>query len=83
MRILYFAWVRQRTGVGEEEIDVPPNVATVGDLMEWMKGRHEGFAAAFSDARAIRAAVDHQHVTLDHPLEGASEVAFFPPVTGG
>lgn len=83
MKILYFAWVRQRTGIGEEDIDVPPGVDTVGELMEWLKGRHEGFFAAFSDRRAIRAAVDQQHVPLDHPLKGAREVAFFPPVTGG
>ena len=83
MKILYFAWVRERTGIGEEDVDVPPGVATVGELMDWLKGRHEGFSSAFSDARAIRAAVDHQHVPLDHPLMGAREVAFFPPVTGG
>ena len=83
MRILYFAWVRQRTGIAEEDIDIPAGVATVGELMEWLKGRHAGFSSAFSDARAIRAAVDHQHVAHDHPLEGAREVAFFPPVTGG
>ena len=83
MKILYFAWVRQRTGIGEEDVDLPPGVDTVGELMEWLKGRHEGFSAAFCDARAIRAAVDQQHVPLDHPLKGAREVAFFPPVTGG
>ena len=83
MRILYFAWVRQRTGIGEEELDPPAGVDTVADLMEWLKTRHEGYGAAFGDSRAIRAAVDQEHVALDHPLKGAREVAFFPPVTGG
>ena len=83
MKVLYFAWVRQRTGIGEEEVDPPAGVETVADLMDWLKGRHEGYGAAFGDARAIRAAVDQEHVALDHPLKGAREVAFFPPVTGG
>lgn len=83
MKVLYFAWVRQRTGVGEENVEVPAHVATVGELIEWLKGRHEGYDAAFADLRAIRAAVDQEHVALDHPLAGAREVAFFPPVTGG
>lgn len=83
MKILYFAWVRQRTGVAEEEIETPAGVSTVGDLIAWLKGRDEGYASAFADTRAIRAAVDQQHVALDHPLNGAREVAFFPPVTGG
>ena len=83
MKVLYFAWVRQRTGVGEEDIELPTGIATVSDLIEWLKGRHEGYGAAFADTRVIRAAVDQEHVPLDHPLEGAREVAFFPPVTGG
>jgi sulfur-carrier protein len=83
MKVLYFAWVRQRTGLGEEDIEVPAGVDTVQDLMDWLKDRHEGYCAAFADPRVIRAAVDQEHVPLDHPLKGAREVAFFPPVTGG
>ena len=83
MKVLYFAWVRQRTGVAEEEVDPPSGVETVGDLIEWLKGRDEGYRFAFSDTRAIRAAVNQEHVPLDHPLRDAREVAFFPPVTGG
>jgi molybdopterin synthase sulfur carrier subunit len=83
MRILYFAWVRQRVGHGEEQADLPDHIATVGDLIGWLKSRDEGYAAAFADLRAIRAAVDQEHVGIDHPLAGAREVAFFPPATGG
>lgn len=83
MKVLYFAWVRQRTGKGEETIDIPDGVTTVGELAEHLAGRDEGYAAAFGNMDVIRAAVDQEHVGLDHPLEGAREVAFFPPVTGG
>ncbi len=83
MRILYFAWVRQRVGAGEETVEIPPGVATVADLIDWLRGRGEGYDHAFSDLRLIRAAVNQTHVKLDHALAGATEVAFFPPVTGG
>ncbi len=83
MKVLYFAWVRQRTGLAEEVIDPPAQLKTVGDLMNWLKTRGEGYEFAFSEPKAIRAAVDQEHVSFDHPLAGAREVAFFPPVTGG
>jgi molybdopterin synthase sulfur carrier subunit len=83
MKILYFAWVRQRTGIAEEEIELPPRLKTVGDLVGWLKTRDEAFEFAFGEPRAIRAAVDQEHVAFDHPLKGAREIAFFPPVTGG
>jgi molybdopterin synthase sulfur carrier subunit len=83
MRILYFAWVRERVGLAEEEITVPDGIATVGDLVEWLRQRDEGYAMAFADLRAVRAAADQEHVPLGHPLTGVKELAFFPPVTGG
>jgi molybdopterin synthase sulfur carrier subunit len=83
MKILYFAWVRQRIGIGEENVETPSNIRTVSDLIEWLKQRGEGYGYAFADLRLIRAAVNQTHVRLDHALEGAKEVAFFPPVTGG
>ena len=46
MKVLYFAWVRQRTGTGEETIDLPEGVVTVGDLAAHLSQRDEGYAAA-------------------------------------
>jgi molybdopterin synthase sulfur carrier subunit len=83
MRVLYFAWVRQRTGTGEEIVEVPEAVSTVAELAAHLAQRDEGYAAAFENMDVIRAAVDQEHVELDHPIAGAREVAFFPPVTGG
>jgi molybdopterin synthase sulfur carrier subunit len=83
MRILYFAWVRQRVGHGEETVDPPSHVTTVAQLIEWLKTRDETYANAFADLRIIRAAVDQSLVPLETSLAGAREVAFFPPVTGG
>lgn len=83
MKLLYFAWVREKTGIGQEQIEVPAGVATVGELMDWLRTRGPEFEAAFAEPGVIRAAIDHTHVTHDTALDGAEEVAFFPPVTGG
>ncbi len=83
MKLLYFAWLRERTGVGEEDVSLPPEIVDVAGLIAWLKGRGPGFEAAFQDLTAVRVAVDQDYVGLDQPLTGAGEVAFFPPVTGG
>lgn len=83
MKILYFAWVRERIGQGSESIDPPESVATARDLVTWLKTREPRYEAAFADLSAIRVAVDQRQADLDAPIAGAAEVAFFPPVTGG
>lgn len=83
MKALYFAWVRERIGVAEEEIDPPSEVVTVRQLIQWLSGRGEGYAAAFANPATIRAAVDRTHATADAPISSAREIAFFPPMTGG
>jgi sulfur-carrier protein len=83
VKLLYFAWVRERVGKAEEQVDPPPGVATVGELMAWLAQRSEQYAYAFENAKVIRAAVDHRHVRADAAIAGASEIAFFPPMTGG
>ncbi len=83
MKVLYFAWLRTRIGRGEEEIDIPAEVRTVGELMLWLRGRGAGYAAAFAPDGMVRAAVDQNYAGPDHPVAGAREIAFFPPVTGG
>ena len=83
MRMLYFAWVRERIGSGEEEVAPPADVGTVAALIDWLAARDDAHAAAFADRARLRAAVDGVFVALDAPVEGAGEVAIFPPVTGG
>ena len=83
MKLVYFAWVRERVGRPEEIADVPADIATIGDLVCWLKGRGEEYAYAFENEGVVRAAVDHVHVKPDAALAGAREIAFFPPMTGG
>jgi sulfur-carrier protein len=83
MKALYFAWVRERVGKAEEELDLPETVATVGDVIAWLSKRGEGYAHAFEKPLAVRAALDRVHARSDAAIAGAKEVAFFPPMTGG
>lgn len=83
MRVLYFAWVRERIGTGEEEVSPPADVATVAALIDWLAASSDRHAGAFADRDRLRAAVDQAFVPLDAALVGAREVAIFPPVTGG
>ncbi|MFC0384951.1 molybdopterin converting factor subunit 1 [Muricoccus vinaceus] len=83
MKILYFAWLRQRTGTGEENLSPPPEVTDVGGLMRWLSARSPGHAQAFADPAQVRCAVNQDFCGPDHPVSSGDEVAFFPPVTGG
>lgn len=83
MRVLYFAWVRQKVGLAEEEVAPPAQVRDVAGLMAWLTDRSAGHAAAFADPRQLRAAVNQDFAAPDHPVAAHDEVAFFPPVTGG
>jgi len=83
MKLLYFAWVRERIGKAEEDLAPPADVKTVADLIRWLGGRGEEYAYAFEQAKSIRTAIDKHHVRPDTAIAGAREIAFFPPMTGG
>lgn len=83
MRLVYFAWVRERVGLAEEEVELPPGIETVADLVAWLRGRGENYDHAFADPAIVRAALDRVHVKPQTLLAGAREAAFFPPMTGG
>lgn len=81
MRVLYFAWMRDRIGIAEEVVET--SAQTARDLVRELSAQSEGHEAAFEKLDAVRVAVDQQMMDLDASIAGASEVAFFPPVTGG
>lgn len=83
MRLLYFAWVKERTGIAAEEVSPPQGVETVAELIAWLKSRGPEFDHAFARPEVIRAAIDRSHVRHDASIKAAREIAFFPPVTGG
>ena len=81
--LLYFAWVREKIGVAQERVELPAHVTTIAGLMAWQQTRGLEYAAAFERSDVIRAAIDQVHAKPDTALDGAREIAFFPPVTGG
>ena len=83
MKILYFAWLRQRIGVGEEDIKAPEGVTDVRTLVELLRQRGSKYTEALADIEAIRVAVNQEFGDMDTVLEGDEEIAFFPPMTGG
>lgn len=83
IKLVYFAWVRERIGKPEETITPPAEVKTVADVIAWLMMRGEEYAYAFENGPLIRAAIDKSHVKHDTLIAGAGEIAFFPPMTGG
>lgn len=83
MKILYFAWLRQKTGIDSEDVELPSEISDVAGLIEWLKLRNENFADALADFDSIRVAVNQEFAEPDAPVAQGDEVAIFPPMTGG
>ncbi|OLP58526.1 molybdopterin converting factor subunit 1 [Xaviernesmea oryzae] len=81
--LVYFSWVRERIGRGEDRIELPETVKTAGDLIRHLKGLGDDYASALEHENVIRVAFDQEHVDHDEPIGGAREIALFPPMTGG
>ena len=84
MKLVYFAWLRERLGINEEEVSLPAEVTTIAELLSWQKSRDERFADVFEHSDIIQVAIDQKHVlSREAKLEDAKEIAMFPPMTGG
>jgi molybdopterin synthase sulfur carrier subunit len=82
-KLVYFAWVRERIGLAEEDVELPASVKTVGELLAWLRGRGDNYLAALEHPKVIRVAIDREHVDHRETIGGAREIALFPPMTGG
>jgi molybdopterin converting factor subunit 1 len=83
MRVLYFAWLRERVGIAEETVAPPAAVTNVGELVAWLRGRSPQHAAALADPAVVRVAVNQDYAQADQTVGPDDEIAIFPPVTGG
>jgi sulfur-carrier protein len=83
VKLLYFAWLRARIGLAEENLALPPEIHDVAGLLDLLRGRGPRYAEALRDLSVIRVAVNQDYVGRDHPIRDGDEIAIFPPVTGG
>lgn len=83
MKLLYFAWLKEKIGTGEEVLSPPPTVSDVETLLDWLCARGPNYAAALADPNAYRIAVNQVYAQGNAPVGPDDEVALFPPVTGG
>lgn len=83
MKLLYFAWLREKIGMAREDANPPEDITTVEELIHWQAQRGGGFEVAFADLSVVRVAVNQEYVAMDHVVKEGDEIAFFPPVTGG
>lgn len=83
MKFRYFAWVRERIGLDEENIDLPTSVKTVADVLAFLQMRGSNYDYALENKDLIRVALDQTYFEHDAPIEGIIEIALFPPMTGG
>jgi molybdopterin synthase sulfur carrier subunit len=83
MKLIYFAWVRERIGKAEEDLELPTSVTTVRELLVWLKSQGPGYEAALQHPDAIRVAINQEHSDHGEQIGGAREIALFPPMTGG
>lgn len=83
VKLVYFAWVRERIGLADETVELPDDVTTGQQLIAWLTSRGENYAFALAEPLAIRIAADQELVEPDEHIAAAHEIALFPPMTGG
>ncbi|WP_105431938.1 molybdopterin converting factor subunit 1 [Neorhizobium sp. T6_25] len=83
VKLVYFAWVRERIGKSEEDLDLPADVITVNDLLAHLTALGEEYENALQFPDVIRVAINQEHAEHDEPIAGAREIGIFPPMTGG
>lgn len=82
IQLRYFARLRELLGISEEQLELPENIRTVGELRSRLMARGIPWQQALSDAR-LTTAVNHEIVKADKLINNGDEIAWFPPVTGG
>jgi Molybdopterin converting factor, small subunit len=83
MKVLYFAWLRERLNRASDEITPPSEIVTLNDLVAWLRARDEALDLAMDNPAIFKLSINARIVPGDTPIAGATEIAILPPMTGG
>ncbi|WIY51856.1 MoaD/ThiS family protein [Devosia sp. YIM 151766] len=83
MKVLYFAWLRERLNRASDEVAPPADVVTLDDLVHWLRSQDEALDLAMENPAIFKLSLNARIVPGDTPIAGASEIAILPPMTGG
>jgi molybdopterin synthase sulfur carrier subunit len=81
VQIKYFASIREAVGSGAETLET--TATTVLGLRDELIARGAGYAESLARGKAVRVALNQTLSDESAALVEGTEVAFFPPVTGG
>jgi molybdopterin synthase sulfur carrier subunit len=81
VQVKYFASIREAVGQGAEQVE--SRAATLGGLRDELIARGGAYAEALARGKSVRIALNQAMAQESAALAEGSEVAFFPPVTGG
>ncbi|MEP7049399.1 MAG: molybdopterin converting factor subunit 1 [Pseudomonadota bacterium] len=80
VQVLYFAALRELTGLAEEQLELPEGVLLVRDLREHLQRFRPSLAGQLA---SVRVALDEDFATDLDALAGVRVIALIPPVAGG
>lgn len=80
VEVLYFAALRELTGRDDERLQLPANVLTVRDFIDYVQSIRPRLAGKLA---SVRIAVDEAFANDSDSLRGARVIAMIPPVAGG
>ena len=83
IELRFFASVREAVGTASEDVSLPPEVKTVGDVRQFLIARGGKWADALAEGKSLRMAYNQNMTDASTAITEGCEVAFFPPVTGG
>ena len=83
IQLKFFASLRESVGTSQENLILPSDIQTVGQVRELLQQRGGVWAEALAQGRAVRMACNQIMAEESTLLSEGCELAFFPPVTGG
>ena len=82
VKLKYFSRIREAIGKPSELLEIKSN--NLLDLIEELQSMGEQYSVLKGRDFVVYSAIDQDMVTdLKTSIEGATEIAFFPPMTGG